>query len=55
MILAEVTMVSTIDWRDSKAVRDLCVQTDGAWWKLKKYCQEKELGNYPDGWDVLFV
>ena len=29
--------------------RDLCVHTDDAWWKLKKYCHQKDVDNYPDG------
>ena len=27
------------------SLRDLCVQSDGAWW----YCHKKDIGNYPDG------
>ena len=29
--------------------RDLCVQTDGTWRKLKAYCGRKDISNYPDG------
>ena len=29
-------------------LRDLCVHTDGVWWKLKKDCDQKDIGNYPD-------
>ena len=25
------------------------VNLDGAWWKLNKYCHQKDMGNYPDG------
>ena len=28
---------------------DLCVHIDGAWRKLKKYCDRKDIGTYPDG------
>ena len=31
------------------SLRDLCVYTDCAWWKLKKYCHQKDIGSYPDG------
>ena len=28
---------------------DVCVHTDGAWWKLNNYCHQKDVGIYPDG------
>ena len=31
------------------SLRDMCVQTDGAWWKLKKYCHRKDIDIYPSG------
>ena len=31
------------------SLKDLCVITDGAWWKKKKYSHRKDIGNYPDG------
>ena len=30
-------------------LRDLCVHTDGSWWKLKKDCTHGDISNYPDG------
>ena len=30
-------------------LRDLCIHTDVAWWKLKKYSHQKDIANYPDG------
>ena len=27
-------------------LRDLCAHTDGAWWKLKKYCTHEDIDNY---------
>ena len=30
-------------------LRELCVHTDGAWWKLKKYCTSGDISKYPDG------
>ena len=30
------------------SLRDLCVYTDGAWWKLKTYFHQKDIGNYQD-------
>ena len=30
------------------SLRHLCVHTYGAWWKMKKYCCQKDIGNYPD-------
>ena len=29
-------------------LRDLCVHTDGAWWKMKKCSHQKDIENYPD-------
>ena len=31
------------------SLRDLCVYTDVAWWKLKKHSHKKDIGNYSDG------
>ena len=31
------------------SLRDLCIQTDSAWCKLKKYCHLKNISNFPDG------
>ena len=31
------------------SLSNLCVQTDGAWWILKKCCIHWDVGNYPDG------
>ena len=31
------------------SLRDMCVHTDGAWWKLKEYCTHGDIGNYPNG------
>ena len=31
------------------SLRNLCVHTDGAWWKMKKYSHQKDISNYPDG------
>ena len=30
-------------------IKDLCVITDGACWKKKKYFCRKDIGHYPDG------
>ena len=31
------------------SLRDLCIQTDGAFWILDKYCTHEDNNNYPDG------
>ena len=34
------------------SLKDLCAITDGAWWKArkeKKYSDQKDIGNYPNG------
>ena len=31
------------------SLRDLCVHTGGAWWKMKKYSDQNGILNYPDG------
>ena len=31
------------------SLRDLCVHTDDAWWKIKKYSHQKDIGKYIDG------
>ena len=44
--------VTTLDRLKScchHSLRDLCVHTDGAWWKYKKYCTHEDIDNYPDG------
>ena len=34
------------------SLRDVCVHTDSAWWRLKKYCHQKDIGNYSDGFII---
>ena len=31
------------------SIKDLCIQTDDAWWKMKKFFHGKDIGIYPDG------
>ena len=31
------------------SLKDLCVQTDGAWWKLKRYCSKLDINNLSGG------
>ena len=31
------------------SLKDLCVHTDGAWWKMKKYSTRKDIVNDQDG------
>ena len=43
--------VTTLDRLKSwchQSLRYLCIHTDGAWWNLKKYPQQKDIGNFPD-------
>ena len=51
MILGTGTMVVVIDWTDSKSIAITALEIwvcTSAWWKLKKYCHQKDIGNYPD-------
>ena len=47
--ISDVTSLDKLKSCCHNNLRDLCVQTDGAWWKLKMHCHQKDIGNYPDG------
>ena len=37
------------------SLRDLCVHTDGAWWKLENYFIQKNVSKYPDGYIICLT
>ena len=51
-----VTNVTTLDRLKScchHSLRNLCAWTNGAWWKLTRYCTCEDIDNYPDGCNIF--
>ena len=51
LILLAGKMVEAMIWH-TRMLLPSQPYTDGAWWKMKKCCHQKDVSNYPDGCNI---